>query len=163
MFANAVEAIRRKAPLQDRRAALRKDLKANENAKLDEQLKALEAEAEQQQIVEAVQAAEAERAKQSMLAREAAQRALAEAAADMDAAIAALETAFLTVEEQAAVIAQNGGRRRDVHSRKFMLVAAMWCGAQSFSARLGLIRMPGGARKWRPICETLGPEDPLDQ
>lgn len=163
MFANAVEAIRSKAPLRDRRAALRRDLKASEEAALDERLRALESENEQREIAESEEAKLAERAKRSTLAREAAERALADAAADMDAAIAVLEASFVTIEEQSAIIAQNGGRRRDVNSRKFLLVAAMWHGARSFSARLGLIRSPGGAHKWRPLTEALRTGDPLDE
>ncbi|MFN3213016.1 MAG: hypothetical protein ACE37M_07925 [Henriciella sp.] len=163
MFANAIEAIRNKAPMRERRTALRRDLKANEDAALDEQLKALEAEAERKAIAEAEKAAEADRAKKSMLAREAAERALADAATRMDAAIGALEESFVAIEEQSAIIVRHGGRRRDVNARKFMLVAAMWHGARSFSARLGLIRMPGGPSKWRTLSETLGSENPLDQ
>ena len=136
------------------RAALEEEITAEGAAELETRLDALAEEAR-------AEAAEAERAEEAArreaeLEEERLQvaAASAEAAADFDAAVAALESAHARLE---ALSTRRRAAGMDAHffDRRWALVAAMWASGRGVSARLGIARMPGGPGKIRPLSERF--------
>ena len=148
MFQNTIDLLRG----QDRKAAkaaLKRELKALEEADIESQLDQLQLCADEQRVEE-LQKAETEKRERARLNQlKAARKQLRQASEALDAAVAELETRFHEIEEALASIAKNSGNGRVNAIRlRWLLVGAMWHGAKGFSTRLGIARTPGGKHKW---------------
>ena len=158
----AIDALKSGADRAEVRKSAKAALKAKQAAEVDALVDAALLDAESLAQLEAAEQAASEKAAAEEHARRTklgmSKRKLKAACAKFDAALVAANESFEEVEQALSDIANlSKGKRADVTSRRWIIVAAVWKNAKTFGARLGAPRSPGGISKWQTVSDSLRP------